>query len=119
MTPRTIVYQAPLSVGFSRQENWNGLPCSPSGDLPDPGIEPASPVLQADSLRLSSHQEALRELMTSLAKCPPAMWDLGLIPGLEISPGRERLPTPVFWPGDFHGIYSPWGRKESDMTERL
>ena len=30
---------------------------------------------------------------------------------------RERLPTPVFWPREFHGLYSPWGRKESDMTE--
>ena len=29
---------------------------------------------------------------------------------------RERLPTPVFWPGEFHGLYSPWGRRESDMT---
>ena len=32
---------------------------------------------------------------------------------------RERLPTPVFWPGEFHGLYRPWGRKESDTTERL
>ena len=32
---------------------------------------------------------------------------------------RERLATPVFWPGEFHGLYSPWGRKESDTTERL
>ena len=32
---------------------------------------------------------------------------------------RERLPTPVLWPGEFHGLYSPWGCKESDMTERL
>ena len=32
---------------------------------------------------------------------------------------RERLPTPVFWPGEFHGLYSPWGSKDSDMTERL
>jgi len=31
--------------------------------------------------------------------------------------GRERLPTPVFWPGEFHGLYSPWGRKELEMTE--
>ena len=31
---------------------------------------------------------------------------------------RERLPTPIFWPGEFHGLYSPWGRKESDTTER-
>ena len=32
---------------------------------------------------------------------------------------RERLPTPVFWTGEFHGLYSPWGRKESDTTEKL
>ena len=32
---------------------------------------------------------------------------------------RERLPSPVFWPGEFHGLYNPWCRKESDMTERL
>ena len=32
---------------------------------------------------------------------------------------RERLPTPVFWPGEFHGLYSPWGHKESDPTEQL
>ena len=32
---------------------------------------------------------------------------------------RERLPTSVFWPGEFHGLYSPWGRKELDMTEQL
>ena len=31
----------------------------------------------------------------------------------------EQLPTPVFWPGEFHGLYSPWGRNESDMTEQL
>ena len=37
----------------------------------------------------------------------------------KISRGRERLPTPVFWPGEFHGLYSPWGRKELDTTERL
>ena len=42
--------------------------------------------------------------------------DLGLIPGLG---RRERLPTPVFWPGEFQGLYSPWGCKESDTTERL
>ena len=42
--------QAPLSMGFSRQEYWNGLPFHSPGDLPNPGIESASPVLQADSL---------------------------------------------------------------------
>ena len=41
--------QTPLSMGFSRQEYWNGLPCPTPGDLPDPGIEPGSSALQADS----------------------------------------------------------------------
>ena len=46
--------------------------------------------------------------------------DLGSIPGLgRFSWRRERLPTPVFWPGEFHGLYSPWGHKESDTTEQL
>ena len=46
--------------------------------------------------------------------------DLGLIPGLGRFPWRsERLPTPVFWPGEFHGLYTPWGHKESDTTEQL
>ena len=50
VTPRTVVHQAPLSMGFSRQEQWSGLPFPSPGDLPDPGIEPGSPALQADSL---------------------------------------------------------------------
>ena len=49
-TPWTVAPQAPLSMGFSRQEYWSGLPCPPPGDLPNPGIEPRSPTLQADSL---------------------------------------------------------------------
>ena len=39
-----------MSMGFSRQESWSGLPCSPPGDLPNPGIEPESPAWQAGSL---------------------------------------------------------------------
>ena len=46
----TVTHQAPLSMRFSRQECWSGLPSPPPGDLPDPGIEPASPALEADSL---------------------------------------------------------------------
>ena len=52
-TPCTVALQAPLSMEFSRQEYWSGLPFPPPGDLPNPGIESASPVspaLQADSL---------------------------------------------------------------------
>ena len=45
-----VVHQAPLSVGFSQQEYWSGLPCPPPGDLLKPGIGPRSPALQVDSL---------------------------------------------------------------------
>ena len=50
INPWTAAYQAPLSMGFSRQEYWSGLPFPSPGDLPDPRIEPGSPALQADSL---------------------------------------------------------------------
>ena len=50
VTPWTVARQAPLSMGFFRQEYWSGLPCRPPGDLPDPGIKPRSSALQADSL---------------------------------------------------------------------
>ena len=56
--PYGLAYQAFLSMGFSRQEYWSGLSCPPPRDLPEPGIQPASPVApasQADSLPLS-HQ---------------------------------------------------------------
>ena len=46
-TPWTVAHQAPLSLGFSRQEYWNGLPCPFPGDLPDSGIEPVSPTAPA------------------------------------------------------------------------
>ena len=49
-TPWTVAYQVPSSMGFSRQECWSGLPFPSPGDLPDPGIEPGSPTLQADAL---------------------------------------------------------------------
>ena len=49
-TPWTVTCQAPLSMGFSRQESWSGLPCPPPGDLPNPRVEPRSPSLQVDSL---------------------------------------------------------------------
>ena len=59
VTPWTVAHQAPLSMGFSRQEHWSRLPFPPPGDFPDQGIKPASPVapaLQADSLYRLSHQ---------------------------------------------------------------
>ena len=50
VTPWTIAHQAPVSMEFSRQEYWSGLPFPSPGDLPDPGIEPGSPALEADAL---------------------------------------------------------------------
>ena len=49
-TSWTVAYQAPPSMGFSRQDCWSGLPFPSPGDLPDPGIKPGSPTLQADAL---------------------------------------------------------------------
>ena len=49
-TPWTVACQSPLSMGFSRQEYWSGLPCPLPRDLPDPGIEPWSHILHVDSL---------------------------------------------------------------------
>ena len=49
-TPWTVARQAPLSMGFSRQDYWSGLPFPSPGNLPNPGIEFRSPTLQADSL---------------------------------------------------------------------
>ena len=49
VTPWTVAHQAPPSMGFSRQEYWSGLPFPSPGDLPNSGIEPRSPALQADA----------------------------------------------------------------------
>ena len=76
---------------FSRQEYWSGLSFPSPEDLPNPGIEPRSPALQADAL---------------------------------LSRRRQWHPTPVLLPGKSHGRRSlvgcsPWGREESDTTERF
>ena len=61
-------------------------------------------------------QNSWASLAAQLVKNPPAMWEtwVGKIPWRT-----ERLPTPLFWPGEFHGLYSPWGHKQLDMTEGL
>ena len=53
MTPWTVAHQAPLSMGFPRQEYWSVLLFPSPGDFPNPGIKPTSPALQVDSLQLS------------------------------------------------------------------
>ena len=58
--------------------------------------------------------------MSQLVKNPPTMWETWVGPGVgNISWGRERLPIPVFWPEEFHGLCSPWGHKEWGTTVGL
>ena len=62
VTPWTVAHQAALSMEFSRQEYWSGLPFPTAGDLPDPGIKPGSPALQADSLPLELPGKPIRRI---------------------------------------------------------
>ena len=64
-TPWPVAYQAPPSMGFSRQECWSGLPLPSPGDSPDPGIEPGSPALHADALPSDKHLGCLNILATA------------------------------------------------------
>ena len=64
-------------------------------------------------------QYSWASLVAQLVKNPPTVW-LGFHPWIGKIPWRrERLPILVFWPGEFHGLYSPWGHKELDMTEQI
>ena len=75
-------------MGFSRQEYWSGLPCPPPGELPDPGIEPSSPVapsLQADSLPLSHQGSPTPPLILTLfRKISPAVMPLQTFHQIEL-----------------------------------
>ena len=108
--PRTVACQAPLSMGFPRQEYWSGLPFLSPGDLPDPEIGPMSPALQVDSLSLS-HQGFPHSSIGKESACIAG--DLGLIPGLGRSPG-ERNGNPLQYsclenPMDRGAWQAPWG----------
>ena len=68
-TPWTVTHQAPLSMGLSRQEYWNGLPCPPPVDLPNPGIEPESllsPALADGFFTTSATWEAQEILISDM-----------------------------------------------------
>ena len=62
-------------------------------------------------------QYSWASLVAQLVKHPPAMWGTRVRSlGWEDPWRRQKLPTPVFWPGEFHGLYSPWSHKELDTT---
>ena len=120
--------QAPLSMGFSRQEHWSGFPCPPPGDLPHPGIKPVSltpPALSGGFFttsapctvglpwRLSGKE--------SICQCRRPRFDPWVG---KISWRKAWQTTPVFLPGESHGQrslagYSLWDHMELVMTERF
>ena len=65
VTPRTVAYQAPPSMGFFRQEYWSGLPFPSPRDLPNPGIEPGSPALEADAQRRLTSEPPGKPLLSA------------------------------------------------------
>ena len=78
VTPWTVAYQAPPSLGFSREECWSGLPFPSPGVLPDPGIEPRSPTFQADALTSEPPGKREEELKSLLMKVKEESEKVGL-----------------------------------------
>ena len=77
VTPWTVACQAPLSMGFSRQEYWSGLPCPPPGDLPKPGFKVESlisPALAGGFFTTSTTWEAHLLVLSELLPLPPGVW---------------------------------------------
>ena len=133
----TVAQQALLSMGFSRQKSWSGLPCPPPGDFPDPGIKPislVSPALAGGFFTTSTTWDMLISLLSVPVGLPYWLRQericlkcrrYGFDPQIrKVLWKWDWLPTPVFWPGEFHGQrslarYSPWDHKKSDTTEQL
>ena len=102
----------PFSRGSSQPRDESQVSCIAGGLFTNWAMREAKDLATREATRTS--------LVAQLIKNPPAMretWVRTL--GWEDPLEEERLPTPVFWPGEFHGLYSPWGCKELDMTERL
>ena len=90
--PRDCRPPAPLSMDLSGQEFWNGSPLPSPGDLPDPGIEPGSPALQADSLPSEPPGKLVRVVRTWLV---PPSWELDPLQGRDHPPPYpEAAPVP-------------------------
>ena len=129
-TPWTVAHQASLSMGFSRQEYWKGLPFPSPGDLSNPGVEAGCPTLQAAPSELpgKAKPRCNTYLITvslvvsskeSTCECRRNRFD----PWVRKIPWRRKWqPTPAFLPEESHAQkslagYCPWRHKQSDTTE--
>ena len=118
----TVAHQALLSMGFSKQEYWSGLPCPPLGDLPNPGMKPVS--LASSALVCRFFTARASQVAVVVKNSPAKAGDrFGFGPWIWKIPWRRKWqPTAVFLPGESHGQrslagYSPWGHTQSDMTD--
>ena len=145
VTPWTVAHHFPLSMGFPRQEYWNGLPLLSPGDLPGLGIKPASPALAWGFFSTELSGKPLYYIVNNVQSLTNILIVLGFPVGTsgkepacqcrrrkrcefsswvgKILCSRKWQPTPVFWFGKFHGQrslagYSTWCHKDSDATER-
>ena len=101
-TSWTSAFKAPLSMGFPRQVYWSGLPFPSLGDLPDPGTEPMSPALMSFPCDSAGKE--------STCNAEDLVWSLGW----EDPQETGKTIHSSIQPGEFHGLYSSWGHKESD-----
>ena len=119
VSPYTIAHQAPLSMGFSRQEYWSGLPFPPPGDLPNPGIKQVSPALAGRFFITEPRGKPICPGQTCTLGHARCRW---LSSGLQAPPGAQRQrsdpkilltctlgPTPTsVQAGKLHGEQSKW-----------
>ena len=134
----TLSYQAPPSMGFSRQEYWSGLPFPYPGNLPDPGIEPRSFAFQADALSSEPPGKlSTEELMLLNYGVGEDSWESLGLQGDPTSQSQRKsvlnrhckdwywTETPILWPPDVKNRLTgkdsdagkDWGREEKGMTE--
>ena len=104
-----------VTLGFPHSSVGKESACNAG----DPGLLPGSGRSAEEGIGYPL-QYSWASLVAQLVKNPHAMREIWVrFPGWEDPWRGEQLPIPIFWPGEFHGLYSPWGCKESDMTEQL
>ena len=102
--------QGLLNTSISKESTCNA---GDSSSIPGSGISPG----EGNNYPF---QCSCASLVVQVVKNPSSMWETWVLSWVgKILWRKERVPTPVLWPGEFHGLYSPWGCRESDMIERL